>query len=357
MNQEIKGLSLNSHFYTRSELVKYCGKEIKAQSVPVWQLDIYRFILDFLSDSEYILQKTSGTTGTPKTISLSKIAMVESAKRTTSFFQLKEPEVAVLCLPVNYIAGKMMVVRAMYAGLNLFTIEPSGTPDFSGLGKIDFCALVPMQAANLIEQNLWPPLKTLILGGAETNGELRKRLQQLNTEVFETYGMAETCSHIALKRLTGDYPEDYFSALTGVNFSQDERGCLIINASVYTEKLMTNDCVELISINKFKWLGRFDNVINSGGIKIQREILEKQIQQILQVPCAILGKPDLLLGQKLVLILESEPEIDSTRVILQLAPYIDKKLLPKTIFCIKKIPRNQSFKIDRIKLEELFFGN
>src|SRR5680860_33842 len=191
MIQEMKGLTLNGQFYTRKELVNYCGNKIKAQSVPVWQLDIYRFILDFLGDSEYILQKTSGTTGTPKTISLSKVAMIESAKRTTAFFQLKESEIAVLCLPVSYIAGKMMVVRALYAGLNLVTIEPSGTPDFSGLEKIDFCAMVPMQAANLIEQNLWPPLKTLILGGAETNQELTKRLQQLNTEVFETYGMAE----------------------------------------------------------------------------------------------------------------------------------------------------------------------
>lgn len=353
MNQEITGLTLNGQFYTRKELVKYCGNEIKAQSVPVWQLDIYRFILDFLGDSEYILQKTSGTTGTPKTIRLSKVAMIESAKRTTAFFQLKESEIAVLCLPVSYIAGKMMVVRALYAGLNLVTIEPSGTPDFSGLEKNDFCAMVPMQAANLIEQNLWPPLKTLILGGAETNPELTKRLQQLNTEVFETYGMAETCSHVALKRLTGLHPEDYFSALPGVNLSQDERGCLVINPSLVSEKLVTNDCVELVSKNRFKWLGRFDNVINSGGIKIQPEVLEKQIQEILQIPCAVLGKPDTLLGQKLVLILESEEEIDPAVLLSQLALHVDRKLLPKTIFCVKQIPRNQAFKIDRIKLKEL----
>ena len=316
-------------------------------------MDIYRFILDFLDDSEYILQKTSGTTGSPKIIKLSKQALFESAKRTATFFQLKESDRAVLCLPINYIAGKMMVVRALYAGLNLITIEPSGTPDFSGLRKIDFCAMVPMQAANLIKQNLWPPLKTLILGGAETNSDLIKQLQLVNTAVFETYGMAETCSHIALKKLNGLNSEDCFTALPDINLSIDERACLIINAPFLSTEIRTNDSVELVSKNKFKWLGRFDNVINSGGIKIQPEELEKQIQEILQIPCAIIGIADELLGQKIALILETEKEIDSAHLFSQLVPHINKKFLPKSITYIKKLPRNPSFKIDRIKLKEL----
>lgn len=350
MNLEITGLTLNSHFYTKSELIKFCGKEIHKQNEAIWQLDIYRFILDFLEDSEYILQKTSGTTGDPKTIQLSKVAMIESAKRTSTFFQLKESELAVLCLPVNYIAGKMMVVRALVSGLNLITIKPDGTPDFSGLGKVDFCALVPMQATNLIKRNLWPQLKTLILGGAEVNLELIKQLQKVNTEIFETYGMAETCSHIALKRLTGLNHENCFSALPDINLSLDGRDCLIIDAPFLSAEIITNDCVELVSKNKFKWLGRIDNVINSGGIKIQPEELEKQIREILQISCAVIGKPDLLLGQKVVLILESEKEIDSANVIAQLSPHINNKLLPKSIIFLRKLPRNRSFKIDRIKL-------
>ncbi|NQU50952.1 MAG: AMP-binding protein [Bacteroidetes bacterium] len=353
MNEEIKGLTLNRRFFTKNELLEFCNNKINALFCPDWQLDIYRFILDFLDDSEYILQKTSGTTGSPKIIKLSKRALFESAKRTTAFFQLKESELAVLCLPINYIAGKMMVVRALYAGLNLITIEPSGTPDFSNLRKIDFCAMVPMQASNLIEQNLWPPLKTLILGGAETNSELIKQLQRVNTAVFETYGMAETCSHIALKRLTGQNSDDYFSVLPGINISVDERGCLIISTPFISEEIRTNDCVKLLAKNKFKWLGRFDNVINSGGIKIQPEELEKQIQEILQIPCAVIGIADPLLGQKIVLIIESENEIDSSDILKQLALHINKKFLPKSITYIKKLPRNPSFKIDRIKLKEL----
>ena len=178
-------------------------------------------------------------------------------------------------------------------------------------------------------------------------------MQQIDTEVFETYGMAETCSHIALKRLTGLQQEDCFTALPNIDLSVDERGCLVINASFLSEEISTNDCVELVSWNKFKWLGRFDIVINSGGIKIQPEELEKQIQEILQIPCAVIGKPDVLLGQKLVLILESKTEIDSALIFSQLAPCLDRKLLPKTIICVKKLPLNQSFKIDRIKLKEL----
>lgn len=353
MNQKIKGFTLNNNYYTAKELINFCNNEIIAQNAQVWQLDIYKFILDFMDNSEYIFQKTSGTTGIPKIIKLSKQALFESAKRTTAFFQLKESELAILCLPINYIAGKMMVVRALFARLNLVIIEPCGTPDFSGLGKIDFCALVPMQAANLIEKDLWPHFKTVILGGAETNSRLIKSLQEVETDVFETYGMAETCSHIALKRLNGKHTEDYFTVLPDIKLSVDERACLNINTPFLSEEIKTNDCVELISKNKFKWLGRFDNVINSGGIKIQAEELEKQIQEILQIPCAISGKPDELLGQKIVLILESNKKIDSIDILKLLTPYFNKRMLPKSIIWIKELPQNPSFKIDRIKLKEL----
>ena len=139
--------------------------------------------------------------------------MLASAKNTVDFFQLKEGDVAVLCLPIKYIAGKMMVVRALLAGLNLKLIQPSGTPDFTGIEKTDFCAMVPMQASHLLQKNLWPKMKTLLLGGAETGPELLEQLQHLNTLVFETYGMAETCSHVALKQLNGTQRETAFTRL------------------------------------------------------------------------------------------------------------------------------------------------
>jgi len=355
MNRKISGLTINGKYYLEPRLIEFCNDKIAENNSPEWELDVYQFILNFLDDSEFIPQKTSGSTGTPKNIRLAKQAMWESAKMTSDFFQIKESQVAVLCLPVKYIAGKMMVVRAFFAGLNLILIEPSGTPDFSNLGEIDFCAMVPMQATNLVEQNKWPEIKNLILGGAETNPELAAKLQLVKTKVFETYGMAETCSHIALKRINGEIREDDFAVLPGIRIMKDNRDCLIIDVPFLNEKIITNDCVELVSENRFRWLGRFDTIINSGGIKIQPEILEKKIEEILQKSCVILGEPDDVLGQKVVLIVETvEPE-GPIQIIKKLTPFFDKKMLPKSVRFIDSLPRNKSFKIDREVLKGMMW--
>lgn len=353
MKQDIKALTLNGRFFPPNELEEFCREEISKNISLVWQLDIFRFIIDFLSDSEFISQQTSGSTGAPKTIQLSKAAMLKSAENTVSFFNLKRNQKAVLCLPVKYIAGKMMIVRAFLAQMNLILIEPYGTPDFSNLGEVDFCAMVPMQASNLLEQNKWPELKTLILGGAETSHDLTEKLQQVETRIFETYGMAETCSHIALKQINRENPQQVFTTLPGIRISKDERDCLVIDTPFLKEKIITNDCIELVSENKFKWLGRIDNVINSGGIKIQPEILEKKFEDILKKSCVVLGEPDEILGQKLVLVVEStEPEV-SIQILKILSPFFDKKMLPKTIRFVKELPRNKSFKIDRVELKRM----
>jgi len=346
------GLTLNDYYFALPELINFCKEVVENQAELDWKLDVYHFILNFLDDSEFISQKTSGSTGTPKTIQLPKRAMLESAKMTTEYFQLKESQVAVLCLPVKYIAGKMMVVRALFAGLNLILVEPAGTPDFSNSGKIDFCAMVPLQAANLLEQNKWPDIKTIILGGAETSPELVAKLQGVETEVYETYGMAETCSHISLKRINGEIPENIFTVLPGIRIMKDNWDCLVIDVPFLNEKIITNDCVELVSENGFRWLGRLDTIINSGGIKIQPEILEKKIGEILQKPCVVLGEPDELLGHKVVLVVEtSEPE-DSNHILAKLAQYLDKKMLPKNVRFMEILPRNKSFKIDRVALNQ-----
>lgn len=329
------------------------GKRFQKNISPGWQLDIFRFIIDFLSDSEFISQQTSGSTGAPKIIQLSKSAMLKSAENTVSFFNLKRNQKAVLCLPVKYIAGKMMIVRAFLAQMNLILIEPDGTPDFSILGEVDFCAMVPLQASNLLEQNKWPELKTLILGGAQTSHGLTEKLRQLDTRIFETYGMAETCSHIALKPINGENPQQVFTTLPGIRISKDERDCLVIDTPFLKEKIITNDCIELVSEKKFKWLGRIDNVINSGGIKIHPEILEKKFEDILKKSCVVLRELDEILGQKLVLIVESTEPEDSNQILKILSPFFDKKILPKTIRFVKVFPRNKSFKIDRVDLKRL----
>jgi O-succinylbenzoic acid--CoA ligase len=351
MKQRYKGLTLNDRFFSVPDLEEFCKSAIKIKTEPKWKLSIYSFILDFLDNSEVIIQKTSGTTGERKIIELPKTSMIASARNTVDFFGLKENDIAVLCLPIQYIAGKMMVVRALVAGLNLKLIQPSGTPDFSEVGNIDFCAMVPMQATNLLEQNNWPDIKTLILGGAETNRELCVNLQKVKTKVFETYGMAETCSHVALKQINGKPAQSVFTALPNIQLSTDERDCLVIKAAYLPEQITTNDRVKMIKENQFEWLGRIDNVINSGGIKIQPEILEKKIEEILQKPCVILSEPDEVLGQKTVLIVETEEPENSNQILEKLTPHFDKKMLPKTVKILKELPRNKSFKIDRIALK------
>ncbi len=352
--KEMKGLKLNDSFYTVPDLVPFCQNEIKEGTGPDWKLEVYSFILDFLDESKVIRQQTSGTTGARKTIELPKNSMLTSAKNTVDFFQLKEGDVAVLCLPIEYIAGKMMVVRALLAGLNLKLIQPSGTPDFTGIEKTDFCAMVPMQASHLLQNNLWPKMKTLLLGGAETGSELHEQLQYLDTLVFETYGMAETSSHVALRQLNGIQRETAFTALPNVQLSTDERGCLVIIAAYLPEKIVTNDRVQMASSSRFKWLGRFDNIINSGGIKVQPEILEKQFQEILQKPCAIFGKSDEMLGQKMVLVVETIHPDQPEEVLAKLAPQIERKMLPKEIYFVPSLPRNKSYKIDHRALRKMF---
>ena len=355
MNLEVKGLTINNQFFTVPELEKFCREQISGKIRGEWKIDVYRFILDFFGESEFILQETSGSTGNPKTIQLSKQAMLKSAENTISFFKLKKNQNAVLCLPVKYIAGKMMILRAIMAEMNLILIEPAGTPDFSNQPEIDFCAMVPMQAANLLSRNLWPRLKTIILGGSEIRPELVRQLLTLETEVFETFGMAETCSHVALKRLNGKTPQAFFTALPGISIFTDERDCLVIDATYLPDKIITNDRVEMLAENQFKWLGRIDNVINSGGIKIQAEILEQKIENILQQNCAVVGIPDVLLGQKPVLVVESDDELNKEKIIQKLSAEIESKSIPKTIVFLTEIPRNNSFKIDRSKLRKLIF--
>jgi len=354
MNLDVKGLTLDNYFFKPAGLIRYCTDKIERGKHPAWKLGVYRFILDFLDDSGIIIQKTSGTTGKPKTIELPKNAMLASAKNTVHFFNLKEGDVAALCLPIEYIAGKMMVVRALVAGMKLELTGPSAEPDFTTIRKVDFCAMVPMQASNLLKTNSFPKIKTLILGGAETNPELTGQLQQTGSLVYETYGMAETCSHVALKKLTGKHTEKVFAALPGIQLSTDNRNCLVIEAPYLSERIITNDCIEMVVPNQFKWLGRFDNVINSGGLKIQPENLEKQFQELLKKPCAIIGKPDKLLGQKMVLVVETAVTEEKQKLHAKLTAYFERKMLPKEIYLIQELPKNKSYKIDREALKKLF---
>jgi O-succinylbenzoic acid--CoA ligase len=354
---KIDSLTIHNHTYSQHTLTELCDSKIRNDHTAIWEKEVYGFILQWLDNTDTIIQYSSGTTGKSKMIRLQKLAMVRSAESTCRFFNLTRGQTAVLCLPMEYIAGKMMVVRSIVCGLNLHITEPKSKPDFHDNDKIDFCAMVPFQVTNTwpAKSDL-PPIRILIIGGAEISKELEKLVKDIPVEVYATYGMAETCSHIALRRINGSNPDKSYKALPGIKLETDQRNCLVIKASYLPKPVITNDQVRLQGNGRFRWIGRFDNLLNSGGIKVVPEEVEAALLDKTGIEFAIIGLPDPKLGQRLVLVTEKNKETISNEVIrTELALLIPAKLMPKDIVSIEKFPRNTSFKIDRLKLARLLY--
>jgi O-succinylbenzoic acid--CoA ligase len=322
----------------------------------------HKFLKDWFSKRDVIEVETSGSTGKPKMIQLKKEFMVNSALATGEFFDLQEKTTALLCMSVDYIAGKMMLVRALVLGWEIDVIEPKSNP-LQNINKVyDFSAMVPMQLQNsLLEIDA---IKKLIVGGGVVSEELQKEIQDVSTEVFATFGMTETITHIAIKRLNHLSPRaqsrglGYYQLLPNVAISKDARNCLVIDASkVSEEQIVTNDVVELISETTFKWLGRYDNVINSGGIKLHPEEIEKKLSQIIKQRFFVAGIPDETLGEKLILIVEENStsiDVESSlknqlNLRLNKATGLTKYEIPKAIYFVAKFVETETKKIQREK--------
>ena len=296
------------------------------------------FLLDWFDSKDYIEMFTSGSTGEPKTVIVKKQAMVNSAIATGDFFDLIPGNSALQCLPVKYVAGKMMLVRAMILGLDLEFVAPSSHPLRNNEIDFDFVAMVPLQAQNSIQE--LQKVKKLIIGGAAVNKTLEKQLLKLKTEVYETYGMTETITHIAARKLG----EKAFTVLPDVTVSYDDRNCLVIHApKISDEVIITNDIVELVNENQFIFLGRIDNVINSGGIKLIPEQIENKLMSKIQQRFFIASKPDNELGEKLILVVEGDKvEFDHS-----IYEDLDKYEKPKEILFIPKFKETATGKIIR----------
>jgi O-succinylbenzoic acid--CoA ligase len=296
------------------------------------------FLLDWFDSKDHIEMQTSGTTGIPKVISVSKQAMVNSALATGDFFELQPGNRALHCLPVKYVAGKMMLVRAMILGLDMEFVAPSSHPLRNNEIEYDFVAMVPLQAQNSIPE--LKKVKKMIVGGAALNKELEKQLLKLPTQVFETYGMTETITHIAARKLG----EKAFSVLPGVTISYDDRNCLVIHAPrISDDVIVTNDIVELINENQFVFLGRMDNVINSGGIKLIPEQIEDKLSHKIHQRFFIAAKPDSELGEKVVLVVEGEKQDLGDGLYDEL----DKYEKPKELIFIAKFKETENGKVLR----------
>ncbi|UWX60511.1 AMP-binding protein [Chryseobacterium oranimense] len=313
---------------------------------------IKKFLDEWFSEASTVKVQTSGSTGTPKIFEIEKKKMVNSAVMTCNFLGLQEGNKALLCLPVEYISGKMMIVRSIERKLKLMTAEPSLKPLELLNEAIDFCAMTPIQVENSLDK--LHLIRNLIIGGAAVSESLKRKIAQNkileDTRIFETYGMSETLSHIALKQVIPE-PEDYFTAFENVSISVDKRGCLRIFApNVNAEVLQTNDLVEIKNEKQFKFLGRIDNVINSGGAKIFPEMLEALVKKEIPNEAVFIGMEDDSLGQKLILVIEGNQSADFTSKISGIA--FEKNFhKPKEIIFIEEIPRTPNGKVNRIELE------
>ena len=344
---------MEGHACSRQDLLLLCRKMTSQPGVPDWKQGVFAFIQQFMEpDGQDIFQSTSGTTGDPKTVRLARDSMLLSARRTLALMELKPGDAALLCLPVTYIAGKMMVVRALAGGLNLLLAEPSGRPLKGLRHQVDFAAMVPLQVHDsLAHKDPISPLRKLLVGGGSLPAALREKLSGLTLPlVYESFGMTETYTHFALRRVNGPEPDPFFRLMDGVQAGVDERGCLEVDIPGITPgRIKTNDLVEMVDRGRgFRWLGRYDHVINTGGIKIIPELLEQQARRCTGLECLILPEADPKLGEQLVLMVEygrEDPPVEQWLACLRAS--LSAYEVPRRILCLKELPRNKSLKPDR----------
>ena len=319
-------------------------------------MSLEEFLEEWNNPSLYVHVQTSGSTGAPKPMLVEKQRMLNSARITCDFLGLHEGDTALLCMSLDYIAGKMMVVRSIERGLKLITVPPSGHPlsPLSTLhSPLDFAAMVPMQVYNSLqvpeECERLKQIRHLIIGGGAIDDVLAAALKTFPNHVWSTYGMTETLSHIALRRLNGPDASEYYTPFPSVKVSLNEEGCLVIDAPlVCPERLVTNDIAEL-SAGRFRILGRKDNVICSGGIKIQIEMVERQLRPHLQTPFLITKRPDAKFGEAVVLL--TEGTVDEARAVCE--RILPKYHHPRVYLHVDQIPLTETGKPARQQAEQL----
>ena len=323
------------------------------------QADLAAFLREWWSPHDAIPLQTSGSTGKPKTISASKEAMCASAAATCRAFELKAGDSALLCLPLRYIAGKMMVVRAMVGGLRLITAEPSSTPLAAVDTTIDFAPLVPMQLSTTLASPRGMEevsrVRTILLGGGFVDAKLEAQLQTLPCRIYTSYGMTETLSHIALRAANGSLRSEWYTPLPGVTTGISPAGTLYLSVPYLgIDHLTTNDLAERTDDGRFRILGRADAVINSGGIKIQAEDIERELTsrtglQVLAVPM-----PHPMLGQCVALLWEG-PE-DAYPSLLAACKELPRYHRPHHVLRAV-IPRTETGKTARAKARDIIILN
>ncbi|WP_236975994.1 AMP-binding protein [Membranihabitans maritimus] len=341
------GIWIEGEWWSRDKILT---SDISSLPSYFFDREVILFLKNWFDDSAEFPGFTSGSTGTPKLIRLVKEYCWASALSTLSYFKIKPKTNALLSMPARFIAGRMMIVRAIAGELNLKMISPSSVPDIPGT-LLSLAAFTPHQFGNLLnepEKNKGGQIELILLGGAPVSADLIQKMEEvgIKSRVFETFGMTETYSHIAIKSL---YPEkkSFFEAVPNVRFDQED-GQLIIHAPhIGREYLKTNDMVELISDQKFKWMGRADFVVNSGGIKLFPEKIENKLSGFIEEVFFSYGVPDKALGQRLILVVEEGGIQDEDEIWKIADTRLEKYEKPKEVFFVREIQYTSSGKIDR----------
>ncbi len=314
------------------------------------------FVSEWQSDSPTLLVHTSGSTGKPKPMLVEKRRMEASARITCGFLGLRAGDTALLCMPLDFIAGKMVVVRSLVWGLQLVAVEPSGHP-LKGLTESPtFAAMVPMQVYNSLkveeERRLLRGITHLIIGGGAVNSNMAEELRGFPNAVWSTYGMTETLSHIALRRLSGAEASEWYEPFDGVGVTTNADGCLVIDApAVCAQALVTNDIAEIAPDGRrFRIRGRRDNVVCSGGLKLQIEEMEARLQPHLNVPYMISKRPDDKFGEAVVLLAVTD-DMESVREVCR--KHMPRYEQPRYFLAVSALPMTPTGKPARAEAMKL----
>lgn len=329
-----------------------------------FEQDVLNFCREWLTNQDIFYFKTSGSTGKPNEIAVKRSQILASINMTAQALQLTKYFSALLCIPVANTGGKMMIARALQLQMKLECVEPTGNPLITTTKTPDFMAVVPLQLEQIINdnitKNLVDKIKKIIVGGARVDNELQQEVQAIKAQVYATYGMTETVSHIGLQLLNTVDRQDHFHILPGIKIEKDERDCLRIKGPVTDNVwIQTNDRVRLLNNHEFEWLGRTDLVINSGGYKIQPEVVEGKLEAIfnkvgIKNAFFVYGLPDTRLGEKCTLFIEGQPP--DLSVITAIHEEIKEKLAaferPSSIRFINKFTTTTSGKLDKRRTVE-----
>ena len=359
MNYTNDHIILNGNKISAIEISGLRFEKTTDPSTPEWENELYQFLNEWFSDSDFVLVQTSGSTGEPKSIELPKSVMIRSAERTINYFGLKKSDRILLSLPCRYIAGKMMVIRAIVGQMNLVTVDPSDDFEILMNETFDFGAMVPNQVFKLLESPSGKAklenIRNLLIGGSSIAARLETQISRLKSYVVSTYGMTETASHIAIRELSGENCSDIYNCLPGISVTTNENDCLQIHVPELPEPLQTNDISEILSPTTFRILGRADDAIISGGIKYFPETIEKKLETAITGRFVISSFPDEMLGEKLALVIEGQ-QTDIEPINQTLKKLLPRFERPKAILFLEKFPETSTGKLKRNEIKGLIRG-